>query len=69
MDDFATIDEQHLDDITGGNRIQLLIKGAQYAGRGARWAWNEVIRPGLVWAGIDSLADRATGNNQPQQGH
>lgn len=65
MNDFSTIDTAALDTIHGGSKGKLIKKGVEYAGRAARWGWNEVIKPGLIWAGVDSLADKAGGQQQP----
>lgn len=70
MTDFETITNEDLDGVNGGNKGRAIVQGvktgAKYAGKAAKWTWNEVIKPGLIWAGVESLADRG-GNQQPQQ--
>ena len=68
MNEFVTIDSTDLHNVNGGNRARAIVKGAQaagrYAGKAAKWTWNEVIKPGLVWAGAESLIN---GGGQQQQ--
>ena len=62
-----TISSAQLDDVTGGGKGKLIKKGAELAGKGAKWTWNNVIKPGAAWAGFDWAVDKATGGGQPEK--
>ncbi len=64
MNQFESIDSADLATVNGGNKGKAIVQGvktgAKYVGKAATWGWNEVIKPGLIWAGAESLADKAT---------
>jgi len=69
MNEFETISSAELDSVNGGNKGRAIVQGvktgAKYVGKAAKWGWNEVIKPGLIWAGVESLADKGGGQQQP----
>ena len=71
MNEFVTIDSTSLDSVNGGNRARAIgtavKKGAEYAGKAGKWAWNEVIKPGLIWSGAERLIGGGGNQQQPQQ--
>ena len=71
MNQFETIDSTTLENINGGNRGRAIgtaiKKGAEYAGKAGKWAWNDVIKPGLIWSGAERLIGGGGQQQQPAQ--
>lgn len=67
---FESIDNADLVSVNGGSKGKAIVQGiktgAKYVGKAASWGWNEVVKPGLIWAGAESLAEKATGGGQQQ---